>query len=83
VPPRASFLNDSYEYGPADPGGYRAGVINIGKAIGARALAVKLFEIPAGQHVCPDHCEWRLMVDGETRENWRLPFHVHSGQQQR
>ena len=31
--------------------------------------------------IAPDDYEWRLMVDGETRENWRLPFHVHAVQQ--
>jgi hypothetical protein len=32
--------------------------------------------------IAPADYEWRLMVDGETRENWRLRFHVHSAQQQ-
>lgn len=28
--------------------------------------------------VAPADYEWRLLVDGEARENWRLPFHVHA-----
>jgi hypothetical protein len=52
---RASFLSESFEYDPSDPDGYRSGTINVGKAIGAHALAVKVFEIPAGQHLCPYH----------------------------
>ncbi len=32
--------------------------------------------------VAPADYEWRLMVDGETRENWRLPFHVRPARQQ-
>jgi len=31
--------------------------------------------------VAPADYEWRLLVDGEARENWRLPFHVHPPQQ--
>jgi hypothetical protein len=45
--PRASFLNDSFEYDAGDPDGYRSGAINVGKASGAKALAVKVFEIRA------------------------------------
>jgi hypothetical protein len=30
--------------------------------------------------VAPADYEWRLKVDGEARENWRLPFHVHAVQ---
>ena len=52
---RASFLSDSFQYDPSDPDGYRAGTLDVGKAIGAQALAVKVFEIPAGQSLCPYH----------------------------
>jgi hypothetical protein len=31
--------------------------------------------------VAPANYEWRLQVDGEARENWRLPFRVHAAQQ--
>jgi uncharacterized cupin superfamily protein len=68
VRPHASFLSDGFEYDADDPDGYRSGVINIGKALGARALAVKVFEIPTGQHVCPYHYEyeeeWLIVLDG-------------------
>ncbi len=68
MPPRVSFLDDSFEYDPDDPDGYRSGAINVGKALGAQALAVKVFEIPAGQHVCPYHYEyeeeWLVVLDG-------------------
>ena len=30
--------------------------------------------------VPPATYEWRLQVDGEARENWRLPFRVHAVQ---
>ncbi len=31
--------------------------------------------------LAPASYEWRWQVDGETRENWRLPFRVHAAQQ--
>jgi len=65
---RASFLSDDFEYDAGDPDGYRSGVIHITKAIGAQALAVKAFEIPAGQSLCPYHYEyeeeWLVVLDG-------------------
>jgi uncharacterized cupin superfamily protein len=64
----ASFLSESLEYDPSDPEGYRAGVVNVSRALGAAALAVKVFELPAGQSVCPYHYEyeeeWLVVLDG-------------------
>jgi len=66
---RASFLSESFEYDPSDPAGYRSGMIHITKAIGAKGLAVKAFEIPAGENLCPYHYEyeeeWLVVLDGE------------------
>jgi uncharacterized cupin superfamily protein len=68
MPRRASFLSDSFEYDPSDPDGYRSGVIHVTKAIGAQALAVKVFELPPGQSLCPYHYEyeeeWLVVLDG-------------------
>lgn len=65
---RASFLTDSLEYDPSDPDGYRCGQVHVTKAIGAQALAVKVFEIPPGQSLCPYHYEyeeeWLVVLDG-------------------
>jgi uncharacterized cupin superfamily protein len=65
---RASFLSDSFEYDSGDPDGYRAGMINVGKALGASSLAVKVFEIPRGEGLCPYHYEyeeeWLVVLDG-------------------
>ena len=66
--PHASFLNENLEYDPSDAEGYRAGSVNVGRALGAKALAVKIFELPAGQSVCPYHYEyeeeWLVVLDG-------------------
>jgi uncharacterized cupin superfamily protein len=65
---RASFLNESIEYDTSDPEGYRAGVVKVSRALGAEALAVNVFELPAGQSVCPYHYEyeeeWLVVLDG-------------------
>lgn len=69
--PRASFLSDSFKYDPTDPDGYRCGMVHITKALDTQALAVKVFEIPAGQHLCPYHYEyeeeWLVVLDGTVR----------------
>jgi uncharacterized cupin superfamily protein len=59
---------DAYEYDASDPDGYRSGVVNITKAIGAEALAVKVFALPPGESACPYHYEyeeeWLLVLEG-------------------
>jgi uncharacterized cupin superfamily protein len=65
---RASFLSDSFEYDPSDPEGYRSGRVHVTRAIGAQSLAVKVFELPAGESLCPYHYEyeeeWLVVLDG-------------------
>ena len=57
-----------FEYDGGDPAGYRSGAVNVGRLAGGEQLAVKLFELPAGQAVCPYHYEyeeeWLLVIDG-------------------
>ena len=57
-----------FEYDPNDPGGYRCGMANVGRAAGGEELAVKLFELPPGESLCPYHYEyvegWLLVLDG-------------------
>jgi len=56
------------EYEESDPERYRSGAANVGRALGARALAVKVYELPPGESVCPYHYEyeeeWLLVLDG-------------------
>jgi len=58
-----------FEYDDEDPDGYRSGQARIGQAAGGTELAVKLFEIPPGQGLCPYHYEyveeWLLVLEGE------------------
>lgn len=66
---RANTHTDPYEYDDADPDGYRAAVAHVGRSAGGQALAVKAYEIPPGQSLCPYHYEyeeeWLLVLDGE------------------
>ena len=58
-----------FEYDPEDPPGYRSGIARVGKAAGGQEQSVKLFEIPAGEALCPFHYEyteeWLVLLDGE------------------
>ena len=66
--PRANVFEVDCGYDEADPAGYRSAVADIGLQVGGRALAVKVFELPTGQAVCPYHYEyeeeWLLVVVG-------------------
>jgi hypothetical protein len=52
---RANAFDAEFEYDESDPTGYHSGVAPVGKAAGGEALAVKGFELPTGQSVCPYH----------------------------
>jgi uncharacterized cupin superfamily protein len=64
-----NIFNAEMEYDDGDPAGYKAAVSNVGKHAGGDELVVKLFDIPAGQSLCPYHYEyveeWLLVLDGE------------------
>ncbi len=77
--PHPNIFGAEFEYDDADPEGYRSGIANVGKQAGGEEIAVKLFEIPPGQSLCPYHYEyveeWLLVLDGE------LGLRVPSGQE--
>ena len=64
-----NIFSAEFEYDEEDPAGYNAAVSNVGKHAGGDELAVKLFELPAGESLCPYHYEyveeWLLVLDGE------------------
>jgi len=65
---QANVFDGDCEYDMSDPDGYRSGVSAVGKAAGGQALTVKVYEIPAGQSVCPYHYEyeeeWLVVLEG-------------------
>jgi uncharacterized cupin superfamily protein len=66
---RVNVFGAEFEYDADDPDGYRCGVARVGKAAGGEELAVKLYEIPPGQSLCPYHYEyveeWVIVLDGQ------------------
>jgi uncharacterized cupin superfamily protein len=66
--PRPNIFRAKFEYDPQDPNGYRGGVALIGAEAGGEELAVKLYELPPDQSLCPFHYEyaeeWLLVLDG-------------------
>jgi uncharacterized cupin superfamily protein len=68
MPKHANVYDDDYEFDDEDPEGYRAAVARVGATAGGEALAVKAYEIPPGQALCPYHYEyeeeWLLVLEG-------------------
>jgi uncharacterized cupin superfamily protein len=53
-----------------EPEGYLCRAVRVGKKIGAAKLGMSVYELPAGQAVCPYHFEWTdeewlIVLDGE------------------
>jgi uncharacterized cupin superfamily protein len=56
-------------YDDTDPDGYRAGMDRFGTRIGAQRVGGSVYEIPAGQSICPYHYElgdeeWLIVLAG-------------------
>src|SRR5438309_8241113 len=66
--PSANVFGVDCELDPDDPPGYRSGMAKVGAAIGGRHLAVRVYEVHAGESVCPYHYEyeeeWLVVLDG-------------------
>lgn len=57
------------EYDDANPDGYTAGMARFGPQIGATKMGGSLYELPAGQSICPYHYEygeeeWLIVLEG-------------------
>lgn len=56
------------EYDPDDPEGYRSARALVGRDAGGKTIAVKVYEIPPAQSICPYHYEyeeeWLLVLAG-------------------
>ncbi len=61
-------LTADCNYDGTDPDGYRSGGTDVSQAMGGDALAVKVYELPVGESVCPYHYEyeeeWLLVLGG-------------------
>ena len=66
---RVSISDPDFTYDPDDPEGFRAGMLRIGRDVGAKQTGTTVYEIPPGQSVCPYHYEygeeeWLLVLEG-------------------
>jgi uncharacterized cupin superfamily protein len=66
---RPNLFTAAAQYSGDDPPGYRGGVAHLGKEAGGRETNLRLFELPAGESLCPYHYEyveeWLLLLAGE------------------
>ena len=84
---RANIAAPEFEYDAEDPEGFRAGIARLGKLLGAKESGISVYEIPAGQSICPYHYEvgeeeWLLVLEGrptlrtpdgsETLDSWDI-----------
>lgn len=58
-----------FDYDQDDPAGYRSGVVPVSSQLDGKDTAIKLFEIPPAESLCPYHYEyveeWLLVLQGE------------------
>ena len=69
MPQRANIAAPEFTYDPDDPAGFRSGMFRFGPLLGADQLGASVYELPAGQAVCPYHYEyaeeeWLLVLAG-------------------
>lgn len=48
-----------------DPDGFRADAVRVGDKLGATRIGMSVYDLPAGQSICPYHFEW-------TDEEWLI-----------
>lgn len=65
---RVNLNQTELEYDESDPEGYRSGAARLARELGSDELGLNLFEIPAGESLCPYHYEyveeWLLVLSG-------------------
>jgi uncharacterized cupin superfamily protein len=66
---RVNIASPEFAYDADDPEGFRAGMLRLGKDVGASRLGASVYELPPGQAVCPYHYEygeeeWLLVLEG-------------------
>jgi uncharacterized cupin superfamily protein len=67
---RVNIAAPDFEYDAGDPEPFRAGMLRIGRTLGAEHTGVSVYELPPGQAICPYHYEygeeeWLLVLEGE------------------
>jgi uncharacterized cupin superfamily protein len=67
--PRVDVFTCDCEHDASDPAGFRSAYVDLRKALGGKALAVKVYELPPGESLCPYHYEyeeeWLVVLEGD------------------
>jgi len=66
---RLNIAEPDFTYDPEDPDGFRAGMLRFGPQLGAEQTGASVYELPAGEALCPYHYEhgeeeWVLVLQG-------------------
>ena len=77
---KVNIANPEFIYDDADPEGFRSGMARFGPALRAKQMGTSVYELPAGQALCPYHYEyaeeeWLLVLAG--KPSVRDPDGVH------
>jgi uncharacterized cupin superfamily protein len=65
---KINIANQEFAYDAEDPDGFRAGMLRLGKELGASRTGTSLYELPPGQSICPYHYEY-------PEEEWLIVLH--------
>jgi uncharacterized cupin superfamily protein len=86
---KINIATPEFAYDAEDPEGFRAGMLRLGKELGASRTGTSLYELPPGQSICPYHYEypeeeWLIVLSGrpmlrhpegvEQLEPWDIVF---------
>jgi uncharacterized cupin superfamily protein len=66
---RVNLTDPTFTYDDGDPDGFRSGMLRFGPQLGAQQTGASLYELAAGQALCPFHYEigeeeWLLVLSG-------------------
>jgi len=66
---RLNIADPDFTYDPEDPDGFHAGMLRFGPQLGAEQTGASVYELPAGEALCPYHYEhgeeeWVLVLEG-------------------
>ena len=66
---RLNIAEPDFTYDPEDPDGFHAGMLRFGPQLGAEQTGASVYELPAGEALCPYHYEhgeeeWVLVLEG-------------------
>jgi uncharacterized cupin superfamily protein len=66
---RVNIAEPKLEFDAEDPPGFRAGMMRLGKDLGAEQTGTSVYDLPPGEALCPYHYEygeeeWLLVLEG-------------------